>query len=116
VTRDESLLLTPQRTAETILAAWQKDDPQRLYRYVTEADRPDLAVLTEALASAETPTGYAVSGGSVTGNGLAATMTATLYLRSTAGGEKIAAYPLQLKRENGIWKITYERLEALLGW
>ncbi len=114
VTRDESLLLTPQRTAETILAAWQENDPQRLYRYVTDADRPGLAELTEALASAETPTGYVVSAGSVAENGLAATVTATLYLRGTDGGEEIAAYPLQLRRENGVWKMTYERLEAML--
>ncbi|MCE5342294.1 MAG: GerMN domain-containing protein [Eubacteriales bacterium] len=115
VTRDETLLLTPQRTAETILTAWSVREYTRLYQYVTETDRPSLAWFSETLSSAPPLTRYTVCAGSVTQDGQIATVTAALYTLGDQAEEETVAYPIPLVRENGVWKITFAHLRVLMA-
>jgi hypothetical protein len=114
IARDETLLLTPQRTVETILTAWSAQDDTRLYRYVTEADRPALALFNTALSTAPTLSHYTVSGGSVKQDGQTATVTVSLDTLNDQSEAKTTAYPVLLTRENGIWKITFAHLQDLM--
>jgi hypothetical protein len=114
IARDETLLLTPQRTVETILTAWSARDNTHLYLYVTEADRPALALFNDALSTAPTLSRYTVSGGSVKQDGQSATVTVTLFTVNDLGEEETSAYPVLLTRENGVWKITFAHLRVLM--
>ncbi len=114
VARDETLLLTPQNTAKILLTAWQQRDYERLYRYVAEEERPLLSTFTVVLSGAGNLTAFDAGGGSVAADGVTAVVTATLGITGENGttGETVA--PIPLLRENGIWKITYARLLALM--
>ena len=113
VTRDESVLLTPANTATVILTAWQQQDTQRLYLYVAEEGKPSYATLAQTIANEAVPTSFTVSGGSVSEDGSAAVLTLKLRLLNAGESSAYSALPLQLNRENGIWKITYARLMAM---
>lgn len=114
VARDESVLLTPINTARILFTAWQQHDPERLYRYIAEADKPALSVFTETLMQALALETFTVSGGTVSQDGQSATLT--VDLNTLNGSDRIATdrYPLHLVRDNGIWKIPYPRLLALI--
>jgi len=112
VTRNEALLLTPHNTAAVILTAWQQSDLERLYRYVAGSGKPSYEAFCEALAGAGALQAYSAGSGSVAGDGTEATVTASL---SITGGSAVAAYPMQLVLENGVWRITYARLKAMMA-
>ena len=113
VQRDETLLLTPQHTAEIVLTAWQTHDAERLYQYIGEADRPSYATWTETFATAAACSAFSVSGGTVSGDGQNATLCVDLHTLSQGAASETAAYPLILTRESGVWKIGYSKLLAL---
>lgn len=114
LTRDETLLLTLSNTADIILSAWQEHDFDRLYKFVADEDQPSLAAFTEALSEAGALKEYSVSSGSVAVDGQTAMVTAFLRTLDATGSRDVAAYPILLKRENGVWKITYARLSAIM--
>lgn len=113
LTRDESLLLTPANTATILLTAWQQQDTQRMYLYLSEEGKPSYASLAEAIANGAVPTSFTVSGGSVSEDGSTAALTLKLRLLHAGESSAYSALPLHLNRENGIWKITYARLMAM---
>ncbi len=115
VRRDEAWLLTPQRTGEVLLQAWQQQNVERCTHYLLEQDKPTQAAFAEALAAAPVLTEFAVSGGSVSGDGQTATLSVTLRTQREGHTTLSAAYPLQLTRENGVWKLAYARLAALFA-
>ncbi len=115
VARDEGLLLTPNGTAQSILAAWQQRDLERLYRYVADVDRPPYATAAEAFAGLGALMNYTVGAGSVDLNGQNAVVTVDLHTLQEGLEAATNRYPLMLTRENGVWKITYARLLALLA-
>lgn len=112
--RDESLLLTPTRTAEIILQCWQEADWTRLYRYIartdpaTGAERPNEDDFRHAVADLPRLTDYTVSGGST--NGAQAVFTASgAYLQ---GGQEVpfSGRILRLTYERGLWRIGLSQL------
>ncbi len=111
--RDETLLLTPENTADILLTAWQRHNFERLYLYLTDADRPSYAEFTQELTAAPSLSGFTTGGGSVANDGQKAVITAVLKLT----GKKDASldYPLLLIRENGVWKLPYARLKTMMG-
>lgn len=115
IARDEALLLTPHGTAQSILLAWQQRDLERLYRYVADADRPPYATAVEAFAELRALTQYAAGAGSVDLSGQSAVVTVDLRTLQAGAEATTNGYPLLLTRENGVWKITYARLLALLA-
>jgi hypothetical protein len=114
IARDEALLLTPQNTADILLTAWQQHDYERMYRFVAEENRPLFSTFTVALSAAGSLQNYGVGGGNVAGNGQEAVMTASLSVTDENGNADESITPVMLTRENGIWKITYARLLALM--
>ena len=115
IARDESVLLTAGNTAEMILLAWQQRDDERLYRYVTDEGKPPLASFSEALLDRTSLKDFSASGGSVSEDGATAIVTVSLKIPGSSGEVSTAVYPLALTRENGIWKIAYTALQALMG-
>lgn len=114
LTRDESLLLTPARTAETILQCWQEADWTRLYRYIartdpaTGAERPDEDAFRAEVSALPRLLRYDVSGGST--NGTQAVFTAKgAYLQD---GTEIpfSGHVLRLTWERGLWRIGLSQL------
>ncbi|MBN1778109.1 MAG: GerMN domain-containing protein [Clostridiales bacterium] len=114
VIRDEALLLTPQNTVKTILNAWSQKDFERMYKYLAYAGKPAYSAFVEALDSAPAVEVLSVNGGSVYLDGQAAVVTVFLRMIAQGGEEKLLNYPLQLIRENGVWKMEYTRLTALV--
>lgn len=113
--RDETLLLTPANTVAVLLAAWQQHDVERLYRYVAEDGKPVYASAAETLSQARALAQYAVSGGSVSQDGQSAVVAVTLSTLAGGTQTETSAYPLCLLRDNGVWKISWERLLALMA-
>ena len=112
--RDEALLLTPQNTAMRILLAWQTRDYQSLYNYLLLTDRPSYADTLQALDPAVSLSAFTVSGGAVSGDGQRAIVTLDTTVLDGSEPLEQLAYPLPLIRENGIWKISYAALLALM--
>ena len=112
--RDEALLLTPQMTVKTILNAWAQKDYERMYKYLALTDKPAYSAFVEALDLAPSIEVLSVGGGSVYLDGQTAVVTVFIRLILDGGQEQSLSYPLQLKRENGVWKIRYESLMAIV--
>lgn len=113
VVRDETLLLTPQNTADTLLTAWQQHDATRLYRYMAEDGKPVQDSFEAMLSVLPSLAEYTVSGGSVAQDGQTAVITCGLRVNGTNGETEVKAYPLLLTRENGIWKMTWAQFETM---
>lgn len=118
VTRDESLLLTPHNTAQSLLAAWQARDFETLYAFTAMHDeieqRPAYTAFATSLDGAPTLTAYALTPGAVSLNGQSAILTLSLTQSGLSGTRERASVPLKLVRENGVWKVSYQTLIALM--
>lgn len=85
----------------------KKDDP---------ADpRPAGQTAFTAFAAVRVLTGFQVSPGNVTVDGQVAVVNGEMTLRANGEDSFISGYPIRLERENGLWKISYERLLALMN-
>lgn len=114
IVRDEALLLTPQTTVKTLLNAWSQKDFERMYKYLAQSGKPAYSAFVETLDAAPSAEVFAVSGGSVYADGKKAVITVFLRLLHQDAEEQLISYPLQLIRENDVWKMDYMRLTALL--
>lgn len=112
--RDEALLLTPQTTVKTVLNAWSQKDFEIMYKYLTQAGKPAYTAFVDALSAAPSVEVLTVGGGSVYPDGQTAVVTAYLRILRQGAQETLLSYPLQLIRENDVWKMEYPRLEALM--
>ncbi|MDR0928789.1 MAG: GerMN domain-containing protein [Oscillospiraceae bacterium] len=113
LTRDESLLLTHHRTADVIMACWQNRDFERLYRFVS--GRPTQPQFLQEMGAREHfVTDYTLSAGTVSADGMRAVVACTFAYEDGAGMAEVTEYPIRLLLENGLWKINYEALLALL--
>ena len=115
IARDESAILTPQHTTEIMLTAWQQHDWERLYAFIAEEDKPSFATFGESLVAKPALQEFVVSGGNVAGDGQTATLTVSIKTIRDGIGTDISNYPIQLTRENGVWKITNTRLIVLMN-
>ena len=118
VTRDESLLLTPFNTAGLILQAWKNQDWISLYDLTAKAEgsaRAGEQSALDAFAAARTLTDFSLSPGTVSFDGQAAVLTASLTVQNQGTDEVILGYPLLLLREEGIWKVDYNRLLNMMN-
>lgn len=115
IARAEETLLTPHNTVAAILTAWQEHDLTRLYRYIADTGRPPFATAAEAFGTLPSLTQSAASAGSVASDGQNAVVTVSL--RTLRGDSEVVtdSYPLMLTRENGIWKVGYATLLALMS-
>ncbi len=119
--REESLLLTPGRTAEIILQCWQERDFPRLYRYVaptdpyTGAPRPELDTFLQSMSSMPHLTGASLTGCSVDAQGVQAVFS--LQLTTLEDGRPVTqdAAILRLHRIGGVWRIGLSQLDARKG-
>ncbi|MBE0600774.1 MAG: GerMN domain-containing protein, partial [Firmicutes bacterium] len=114
ITRDEALLLTPQTTVKTLLSAWAQKDYERMYKYLAHTDKPAYSAFVEALDAAPSIEALSISGGSVYLDGQTAVVTVFIRLMDDGGQEQLLSYPLPLIRENGVWKMRYARLAAII--
>jgi hypothetical protein len=114
VARDEALLLTPLTTVKTILEAWSQKDFERMYKYLALNGRPAYAAFVDVLNGAPSAEVLTVSGGSVYADGQTAVVTVYLRLTYRDADAKLLSYPLQLIRENSVWKMEYARFSALM--
>jgi Sporulation and spore germination. len=121
LTRDENYLLGPYRTAQTILNAWLKKDFERLYTFMatqnmaTSAARPPLNTALIEMDSGFSLISFGLENGTVFPDGGKAVLGVDMtLLQGTSDKRSIVRYPLTLVRENGIWKMRYEELMALI--
>ena len=122
VSRDERLIFTPRNAAMCALLAWQSSDFQALYDYLgvnarsPSAQMPSLGEFVQELSrEAVSLLSFHVSGGSVSPEGLRATVVVDLQYGTDAGERvRLTGVPLSLFRENGDWKVSYDDLRALM--
>jgi hypothetical protein len=122
MTRDETLLLTQANTARIILDAWRQGDVKTLYRFIAAKDprtgiaRPDEQAAYALLGQARPLVGFTVSPGSISQNGQTAILCADITLQTlSVDSASYTAWPMLLIRENGIWKIPYPNLAAMMA-
>ena len=121
LSRDESLLLTPARTAEIVLQCWQERDFSRLYHYIALADpingeiRPEAADFPALLADLPRLLHASAEGGSISVNGNAAVFTVSGAWLENGQETPFTGMVLRLTREQGVWRIGLGQLrrEAL---
>ena len=121
LSRDESLLLTPARTAEIILQCWQERDFSRLYHYIALADpingeiRPEAADFPALLADLPRLLHASAEGGSVSLDGKTAVFTVSGVWLEEGNETPFTGMVLRLTREQGVWRIGLGQLrrEAL---
>lgn len=118
-TRNEAALLTPHNTGSVLLTAWMTQDWATLYDLVAREQendpRPDELAAFDAFHAARTVTSFSLSPGNVASDGAKAVLSAQMTLRSQGEDQLLSGYPLHLVRENGLWKIPYSRLTALMN-
>ncbi len=120
MTRDETMLLTPDVTLDVALSLWQERDWLRMYRYlarhdpVTGDERVSYDDFVAAMESLPALTTYAFEGGSVQQGGAQATYTLSAdVLMADGQREERAGRVIRLCREGGLWRIS---LNQLTGW
>ncbi|MDY3280006.1 MAG: GerMN domain-containing protein [Eubacteriales bacterium] len=119
LTRDEENLLTPHNAASLVLTAWMTQDWDTLYSLLKKDDpaspRPAGQAAFAAFSAARVITGFQVDHGNVSADGQVAVVNGEMTLRADGEDAFITGYPLRLERENGLWKISYKRLLALMN-
>ena len=110
--RNESVLLTPHNTAESLLNAWLAQDWETLFLFSAHA--PGEQSMFEAFEASGVLVGFELSSGSVSYDGQSAVLSADLSLRADAGDIGITGYPLRLIREEGLWKMDYQALLSMM--
>lgn len=114
LTRDESLLLTPARTAEIILQCWQEGDFARLYRYVAPSDsgaaKPDEATFLQMMAEQPRLLHASAKGGSVSLDGRSAVFTVSGAWLDEGEEAPFTGMVLRLTREKGVWEVGLSQL------
>lgn len=119
--RNESLLLTPARTAEIILQCWQEGDFARLYQYVATLDPTTGAARLEEnefltlMADMPRLLHAHAEGGSVSLDGKTAVFTVSGVWLEEGNETPFTGMVLRLTREQGVWRIGLGQLrrEAL---
>ena len=119
LTRNESSLLTAHNTARLLLSAWQSQDWAVLYDLAARGSgasaRPAERTAVEAFSEGRALTAFSLTPGSVSLDGQTAVICADLTLRGDSADKMIAAYPLRLFREGGLWKMAYEPLTRMMN-
>lgn len=116
LTRDESLLLTPARTAETILQCWQERDFSRLYHYIARTDPatgmeyPAEADFLAAMAEVPHLMHARAEGGSISADGNTAVFTLQGAWLSSGQEAPFEGLVLRLTREKGLWRVGLTQL------
>lgn len=120
MTRDDSLLLTPDTTLEAILTCWQNQDWQRMYRYLalrdpaSGAERATEQDFITAMEQLSRLTSASYAGGSLSADGSCMTYTLSARLKDAAGYEwDVTQRVVRLYREGDRWKTTFEQIT---GW
>ncbi len=116
--RNEAMLLTPGNMTFQLMKTWHDRNYESLYQFIAYAEgnepKPSLQDVSQALDAAPTLASFVASGGSVSQSGAQAVVSVQLSLLGADGPASIASYPLPLIRENGIWKVAYSSLIALM--
>jgi len=116
LTRDESLLLTPARTAQVILQCWQEGDFARLYQYVaaidpaTDTARPEESSFLAWTADMPRLLHASAEGGSLSLDGTSAVFTISGVWLEEGHETPFTGMMLRLTREQGIWRIGLSQL------
>lgn len=116
LTRDESLLLSPHTTMETILQCWAERDWPRLYLYTARRDpatgleRPEYEAFAAQMNALPHLTACDFSGGSVSHGGLYAAFTFDAALMAQGHETAIEDGLIRLCTERGIWRIGLSQL------
>ena len=113
--RNEDALLTPHNTADALLKAWMSQDWPSLYSGIAREARPGEQAAYNAFAAARALTGFELSHGSVSSDGQQAVLCADLSLRAAGEDAVQTGYPIHLVREDGLWRIAYDQLLALIS-
>ncbi len=116
--RDESLLLTMQTTASTILDAWYRRDYTYLYQFVADASpdgsKPLFEAFVEEIDRSPALVSFHASAGHSPENNHYGVVTLDLSLKIDEREVQHPAVPFRLIRENGIWKVPYSELKRLM--
>ena len=114
LTRNEDSLLTPHNTARLLLQAWMNRSWVDLYDLVSRNTRPGEQTAFNTFDTARPLTDFAVSAGTVSLDGQRAVLCADLTTQASGQAETLGGYPLRLTRSDGLWRMDYSELTAML--
>lgn len=114
--RQETVLLTPASAANRLMTAWKNRDFSMLYSLTASfsEQRPMYEAFSAALSEAPTLTEFTASCGSVSGDGQAATVTLSFATVENDLTLSTESYPLHFRRDNGLWKVSFDTLKQLM--
>lgn len=117
--RDESAMLTPQRTMEMILEAWRMRDEELLHAFLAPEKGEELPALSVFAAEMNRMDISLLSGsasaGTVSIDGKTATVVVDAFIRSGEGGDaQIRRESVPLVRMEDNWAIGMDTLQSLM--
>ena len=117
--RDEQMLLTPARSLQLVLDAWQRRDWETVYLLLAaqdEAHMPAYSVFESQMRERDVSLlTYRISPGTVSMDGMSATLVLDAKLRSPEGGDaEIVREAVLLTRVMDNWTMTPQMLEQLM--
>lgn len=119
LTRQDELLLSPQRTVQLLGELWCSRDWQRLYLYIaqvdpsTQAEKVSYRDFVTAMENLPVLSACTFTGGTITQDGTRATFTVHGTTLENSRETLHTGCTLHLCRENSLWRIT---LDQLTGW
>jgi len=121
LTRQDAYILSPYMTAQVIMDAWRDRDYETLYQFIavkdvrTSESRPTLQAAINEMDGGYSLMDFKLGNASVSPDGSIATMSGELTLLGLSQDMRVLYdYPIRLLRENGIWKIQYQDLSAII--
>lgn len=114
--REESLLLTPARTADIILQCWLESDWARLYRYIARTDpatglpRPDMADFVQQMTAEAHLLRADAQGGNISADGNSAIFTVQGAWLENGLEQPFSGMTLRLVRERDVWRVGLSQL------
>lgn len=116
VTRDSTVFLTPEMTAEFLMESWRNEAWAKIYPLLDQPqdDRLTYQDLVARMNGLPGITDFRLSGAGISPNGTEAVFSADITIRQRDGTVTcLQGRILRLKRVSGIWKTDYD---LLTGW
>lgn len=112
----EHHILTHYNTATTLLTYWKEQTFDKMYRFVSQTSaRPTDATFQREMQSMNRPLiSFSISPGTVSENGSRAVVEVAYEYMTGQETVQVQSFPLQLVREDGLWKIAYDELRRLM--
>ncbi len=117
LTRQDQYIQSPRSAAESLMQAWQSGDWSQAYPLLISgsAALPSQHELLTQVQAAPVLADYSLTAGSVSLDGQSAVVSVSYdFTRANGSAQTVTALPLRLQLVDGVFRVPYEALVALM--